>query len=397
MKTLLLFTTFCIIATINAQDKNEKDSSVYKFSSIVDLSTTSVKNQYRSGTCWAFSGLSFIESELLRMNKGEYDLSEMWLVKKDYHVRAIDYVRWQGAKNFGGGAESNNVFDRIEESGIIPEKAFPGLYYGEEKHVHGEMDALLDSYVNTVIENKNRKLSTAWIKGFDGILDAYLGDDVSKFEYQGKEYSPITFRDELGIVPKDYIEIGSYSHHPFYSQFVMEVPDNWSLGTVYNVPLNEMLEVAYYALDNGYTILWGSDVSEKGFSHKKGVAIVPQEDLKELDGSEKDKWEAMSEKERKKQLYSFNEIVVEKEITQKNRQQAFDNYQTTDDHGMHITGYAKDQNGLKYFKVKNSWNDDNVYKGYFYASESWFKYKTLSIMIHKNAIPKEIKKKLGLK
>jgi len=382
------------LLSISQDIKNTKDSSVYNFTNIVDLPATSVKDQYRSGTCWAFSGLSFIESELIRMGKGEHDLSDMWLVKKDYHSRAIDFVRWQGAKNFGGGAESNNVFDRIKESGIMPEVVFPGLNYGEKKHVHAEMDHILDAYVNAVIDDKNHKLSTAWLNGFDGVLDAYLGVDIENFEYQGKMYTPISFRDEFEIVPDNYIEISSFTHHPFYTEFVMEVPDNWSLGTVYNLPMNDMLKTAYNALDAGYTILWGSDVSEKGFSHKNGVAIIPQDDIKEMADSERAKWEALTEKDRKKQLYSFKEIVSEKKITQEIRQKAFDNYQTTDDHGMHITGYATDQNGNRYFKVKNSWNTDNEYQGYFYASESWFLYKTLSIMIHKDAVPKEIMKKL---
>ena len=392
--SLLIISSF-IVFSQNDKDKEDKDSSVYIFTNKVDLPATPVKDQYRSGTCWVFSGLSFIESELLRMDKGEYDLSEMWLVKKDYHARAVDYVRWQGAKSFSGGAESNNVFDRIKESGIMPEDIFPGLNYGEKNHVHGEMDHLLDAYINAVIENKNRKLSTAWIKGFDGILDAYLGNDIEEFSNNGKKYTPEAFRDELNIIPDDYIEIGSFTHHPFYHEFILEIPDNWSLGKIQNVPMNEMLETAYYALDNGYTVLWGSDVSEKGFSHDDGLAIIPENNILEMDGSERAKWEALSEEDRKEQLYSFKDIVPEKKITQQMRQQAFDNYQTTDDHGMHITGYATDQNGTKYFKVKNSWNTDNIYKGYFYASESWFLYKTLSIVVHKNAVPKHIADKFN--
>lgn len=394
---LSLFLLYYFPFSVNAQNSAEKDSSAYHFTMVVDLPATSVKDQYRSGTCWAFSGLSFLESELLRNGKGEHDLAEMWLVKKDYHLRAIDYVRWQGAKNFSGGAESNNVMDRIKDSGIVPEEIFPGLNYGEKSHVHGEMDALLDSYVNTVIKNKNRKLTPVWIKGFDGILDAYLGDDVENFTYQGKNYNPESFRDAMGINPDDYIEISSFTHHPFYQEFIMEVPDNWSLGKVYNVPLNELLKTAYYALDHGYTILWGSDVSEKGFSHKNGVAIVPETEPTEMADNEREKWEKLSDKERKKLLFGFKEIVPEMAITPEIRQQAFDNYQTTDDHGMHITGYATDQNGTKYFKVKNSWNTDNIYKGYFFASENWFLYKTLSIMVHKDAVPKEILKKLNIK
>lgn len=395
MKKLLILLSMVHLLSV-AQGQKSKDSLVYKFSPVADLPATSVKDQYRSGTCWAFSGLSFIESELIRIGKGTHDLAEMYLIYHDYHKRAIDFVRWHGAKNFGGGAESNNVFDRIAESGIVPENVYPGLNYGEPKHVHAELDAVLESFVKTIIENNNRKLSTAWLDGFDGILDAYLGDLPETFKYQEKTFTPTAFRDALNIIPENYIEIGSFTHHPFYSQFIMEVPDNWSLGKVYNVPMGEMLEVAYYALDNGYTILWGSDVSEKGFSHKNGLAIVPQDEIAEMADSEQQKWESLSEKERQKQLYSFKEIVPEKEITQEMRQKAFDNYTTTDDHGMHITGYATDQNGQKYFKVKNSWGSDNLYGGYFYASEPWFLYKTLSIMVHKEAIPKDIAKKIGL-
>lgn len=379
-----------------SQPDEETDSSIYQFKLVIDLPTSPVKDQYRSGTCWVFSGLSFLESELLRTTQKEYDLSEMYLVKKDYHARAVDYVRWQGAKNFGGGAESNNVFDRIRESGIVPETAFPGLNYGEKKHVHGELDAILAAYVDAVIKNENNKISPAWIKGFDGVLDAYLGADPNTFSYNGENYTPFSFRDGLKINSDDYIEISSFTHHPFYSQFVMEVPDNWSLGVVYNVPLNEFLEIAYASLNKGYTILWGSDVSEKGFSHRNGVAIVPQDEIAEMADNERLKWEKMSEKERKEHLYNFKTIVPEKTITQELRQQAFDSYLTTDDHGMHITGYATDQNGTKYFKVKNSWNTDNIYKGYFYASESWFLYKTLSIVVHKDVVPKEIAQKLHL-
>ncbi len=398
MKKFLILGILALISTLtfSQPNQNEKDSSVYQFKNVVDLPATSVKDQYRSGTCWAFSGLSFLESELLRMGKGEYDLAEMWLVKKDYHDRAIDYVRWHGAKNFGSGAESNNVMDRIKESGILPEQAFPGLDYGEKKHVHSEMDHVLEAYIKAVVDNKNKKLSTAWLKGFDGILDAYLGADPEKFEYKGKEYTPLTFRDELQLNLDDYIEITSYTHHPFYTQFVMEVPDNWSLGKVYNVPLNELLQVAYNALDKGYTILWGSDVSEKGFSFKNGLAIIPDENLADMTDNERQKWESLTEKERKNKMYTFKDIVPEKTITQEMRQQAFDDYQTTDDHGMHITGYATDQNGKKYFKVKNSWDTDNIFHGYFYASEPFFLFKTMSIMVHKDAIPKDIAKKLGL-
>lgn len=396
MKHTLLVLSVLIVIGAQAQTKH-KDSLPYQFTMVVDLPATSVKDQQSSGTCWAFSGLSFLESELIRMGKGEHDLAEMWLVQADYHLRAIDFVRWQGAKNFGPGAESNNVMDRIADAGIVPEQTYPGLEYGEDVHVHGEMDILLDVYVNAVVENENGNLSTAWLRGYDGILEAYLGEKPKAFEYDGASYNPMSFRDEMGIVPADYVEISSFTHHPFYTQFVMEVPDNWSLGTVYNVPMNEMLQTAYAALDAGYTILWGSDVSEKGFTHRNGLAIIPEDDMNELNGSEQAKWEAMTEEERKSMLYSFDTIVQEKMITQKMRQLAFDTYKTEDDHGMHITGYVTNQSGEKFFKVKNSWGTENPYGGYFYASEPWFLYKTLSIMVHNDAVPKEVKKKLGIK
>jgi len=389
MKKQLVFGILFLLSMVGtAQLEKSNDSLVYQFTDQVSLPASPVKDQYRTGTCWAFSGLSFLESELLRMGNGGYNLSEMWLVKKDYHARAIDYVRWQGEKSFSGGAESNNVMERIADSGIVPEEVFSGLNYGTTQHVHGEMDA--------VVENKNRQLSTAWLHGFDGILDAYLGKDVENFTYKGKSYTPASFRDELGIKADDYVEITSFTHHPFYTRFVMEVPDNWALGSDYNVPMQEMLQTVYYSLDHGYTVLWGTDTSEKGFSFKNGVAIIPQDDLAEMNNTERLKWEKLSEKDRKKQMYEFDKIVPEKTITQEMRQKAFDDYQTTDDHGLHIIGYAVDQNGKKYFKVKNSWNTDNPYHGYFYASEAYFLYKTLSIMVHKDAVPKEIAKKLGI-
>jgi bleomycin hydrolase len=398
LNALLTITFTTLTSAVFSQDDEDtvKADSVYMFTDKVSLKATPVKDQYKSGTCWVFSGLSFLESELIRQGKGEFDLAEMYLVNKDYHARAVDYVRWQGAKSFSGGAESNNVFDRIAESGIVPEDAYPGLNYGTNKHVHDEMDDVLAAYVGVLVKNPERKLSTAWLKGFDGILSAYLGELPQSFQFQGKSYSPASFRDYLGIDKNNYIEISSFTHHPFYTRFVMEVPDNWSLGEVYNVPVDELLKIAYASLDKGYTILWGSDVSEKGFSFKKGVAIVPQDNPADLTGSDQERWEKLSEKERKKQLFAFTEIVPEKPITQELRQEAFDTYTTTDDHGMHITGYATDQKGNRYFKVKNSWNTDNIFNGYFYASESFFKYKTLSIVIHKDAIPADIRKKLGL-
>lgn len=395
LKIVLFFMLGSLAFTASAQDEGVKVGG-YTLTPVVDLPATSMKNQYRSGTCWSFSGLSFLESELLRTKDETFDLSEMWLVKKDYHERAIDYVRFQGKISFGPGAESNDVMDMIKIYGIVPETAFSGLNYGENSHVHGEFDAVLESFVNGVLENKNRKLSKAWIKAFDNILDAYLGEDVDTFEYNGKDYTPISFRDELGIVPDDYIELTSFTHHPFYTRFILEVPDNWAFGELFNLKLDELYNQAIYALDNGFTILWGADVSEDGFSNRNAIAIVPETDVEEISGSEKEKWESLSEKERDELLYEFKKPIPEKNITQEMRQKAFDDYRTQDDHGMHITGYFKDSNGNVFFKVKNSWGESNSEDGYFYASTSYFKYKTLGMMIHKDALMDEIQTKIKL-
>ena len=378
--------------TALAQEKAKMDS-IYQFEMKVDLPTTSVKNQYKSGTCWSFSGLSFIESELLRTGKGEYDLAEMFIVNRDYHNRAIDYVRWNGAKKFGAGAEGCNVFNRIKEYGIMPQSAYNGLNYGSEKHMNNEMDAALKAYIEAIIENPNGKLSTAWLAGFDGILTSYLGEIPESFEYEGKKYTPAEFRDMLGIKTDDYVEFTSLTHHPLYSRFIMEVEDNWELGEVYNVSLDELTDIAFNALDNGYTVLWGGDVSEKGFSWNNGIAIVPEDNIDDNTGTDRARFK-QDEKNKKTKL--FNELVPEKSITVEMRQAAFDNFETTDDHGMHITGYLTDKNGTRYFKVKNSWDTTNPFDGYIYMSEKFYRYKTLSVIVHKNAVPSSIKKKLKL-
>ncbi len=370
----------------------------YQFESIYDLEATSVKDQYRSGTCWSFSGLGFFESEMIRLGKNPANLSEMFVVRHCYSDKAEKYVRLHGSLNFGGGGAFHDVVYVMKKYGAVPEEVYSGLNYGEDKHVHGEMDEVLKAYVDAVIENKNKKLSTAWKGGFDGILDSYLGKLPETFEVDGKTYTPQTYlKDVTGINPDDYIQVSSYTHHPLYSKFIIEVPDNWMWGEVYNVSLDDLMSIFNNSLKNGYTIGWAADVSEKGFSYRNGLAIVPENNIEELADSEQSKWEAMTPAERNKRLYSFEEPVTEKKITPEMRQAAFDNYETTDDHGMQITGMVKDQNGTVYYKVKNSWNTGNKYDGYLYASESFVKYKTMSIMIHKDALPKELKKKLGIK
>ncbi len=397
MKNLILGLSLLLLmspAILNAQAKKKEEG--FNFKVVKQVKSTPVKNQYRSGTCWSFSGLGFFENELLRMGKGEFDLSEMFVVRNSYYDKGIKYVRFHGSLNFGGGGSFQDVVDVIANYGIVPENAYKGLNYGTDGHVHGELDALLKGYVDAVLKNRNRKLTPAWKEGMNGIIDAYLGDYPKAFTYNGKEYTPASFRDELGINPDDYVMISSYTHHPFYEPFVIEVPDNWSYGVVYNLPLDEMMEVIDNAVQNDYSVAWAADVSEKGFKYNKGVALVPEKKIEDLSDSEKSKWEELSAKEKAKQLYNITGPANEKKITQEIRQEAFDNYTTTDDHGMVIEGIALDQNGNHYYIVKNSWGTTNTYKGYFYASKAFVEFKTMSILVNKKSIPKSIRKKLKL-
>jgi bleomycin hydrolase len=296
-----------------------------------------------------------------------------------------------------GGGAFHDVSDMIREYGIVPEEVYPGTLEGEAGHVHGEMDFVFKSYLDAVIANKNKKLSPVWHKGFNSLLDAYLGEYPDTFTYGGKQYTPASYAKSLGLKLDDYVQVTSYTHHPFYAPFALEVPDNWAWGTAYNVPLDELVEIIDYSIEKGYTVAWASDISEKGFSFKNGVAIVPEKDRTEMSDAEILKWEKLTEKDKEKDLYSFTKPGKEKVVTQEMRQEAFDNYLTTDDHGMHITGTAKDQNGTPYYLVKNSWADNsNSYKGYFYVSVPFVRYKTLDIMVHKDAIPAHIRKKLGI-
>ncbi len=401
MKNLryLLFVLIALFLTSTIKAVNEGDKTEgFKFQDVMVLPATPVKDQYKSGTCWSFSGLSFLESEMLRIGKPEVDLSEMFVVRYSYSDKALKDVRMHGSLNFSAGGAFHDVINVIKKYGIVPEEVYRGLNYGEEKHVHGEMDRVLKSYVDAVILNKNKKLSSVWHESLDAILDTYLGKVPEAFEYEGEEYTPISFaRDYVGLDLDNYVEISSYSHQPFYSEFILEVPDNWAWGEVYNVPLNELMEIIDSSLESGYTVAWAADVSEKGFlTSKKGVAVMPEIDLEDMSDTEIAHWDSLSEKEQQEELFKLDKPYKEVIVTQEMRQTAFDNYQTTDDHGMHIIGLAKDQNGEMYYKVKNSWGDYNLYDGYFYASKPYVRYKTTCIMVNIQSIPQHIRTKLNL-
>ena len=397
MKKFLL-TAALLLTVVSgfAQEKKDstKKSSEYEFTVIKENPITSIKDQYRSGTCWCFSALSFLESEIMK-EKGidSLDLSEMFVVSRSYHDRGIKYVRLDGHLNFGAGSSFGDVLHVVKDYGIVPQEAMPGLNYGTEKPEHSEMDAALKGYVDAIVENPNRTLTTAWVNGLDGILSAYLGEIPSTFEVDGVEYTPETYRDYLGINPDDYVSLTSFTHHPFYSPFIIEVCDNWRWDASYNLPLDELMEVMYNAISEGYTIAWGSDVSEMGFS-RTGVATVPDVDRKPGAGSDQERWIGKSED---KEAAPSDGSQEEKVITQEMRQDGYDRKTTTDDHGMQIYGIAQDQDGTKFFMVKNSGGDAGKYKGVWYVSDAFVRYKTMNIVVNRNAIPKDIRKKLGIK
>ena len=352
---------------------------------------TSVKNQYRSGTCLCYSALSFVESEIIRQKGIEVDLSEMFVVNHAYFDRAVKYIRLDGKLGFSAGSSFGDVFEVIKSYGIVPQDVYSGMNYGTELPVQSELDAVLEGFVKALATNPNRKLTTAWKPAFQGILDAYLGEIPLTFKSEDKVFNPLTYRDYLGINPDDYVNLTSFTHHPFYEPFIIEVCDNWRWGSAYNLPIDELMEVMYNAVDNGYTIAWGADVSEKGFT-RNGLATVPDYEQKVTAGSDQERWVGKSEAGKEEEKSS-----EEKVITQEMRQIAYDNKETTDDHGMHIYGLAKDQNGNNFFIVKNSWGKAGDYEGIWYASDAYVRYKTLNIVVHKDALPKSIKKKLGIK
>lgn len=385
----------CLAGTLNAQNPKKTQEEGFVFTTVKENPITSIKNQNRSSTCWSFSSLGYLESELLRLGKGEFDLSEMFVVHKTMEDRAVNYVRYHGDSSFSPGGSFYDIVYCYKNYGMVPQEAMPGIMYGEELPVHNELDAVAGGYVNAIAKSSSKKLTNVWKKGLSAIYDTYLGECPAEFTYKGKTYSPRTFADEvLGLNMDDYVSLTSYTHHPFYTQFNIEVQDNWRNSLSYNLPINELMEVMDYAVKNGYTFAWGADVSEQGFT-RDGIAVCPDaEKGAELTGSDMAHWLGLSASDKRKELTS--KPLPEVEVTQEMRQEAFDNWETTDDHGMLIYGIAKDQNGKEYFMVKNSWGESGKYKGIWYASKAFAAYKTMNILIHKDAIPAAIAKKLGL-
>jgi aminopeptidase C len=364
-RILLAVILLMIITPSYAQRKNvpsaqQSTEEGFRFVPVVELKATSVKDQAGTNTCWCFATASFIESELLRMDKGEYDLSEMFIVRQNYIDKLKDNYLRQGKGNIEGGSLSHDWMRVFTESGIVPEEVYKGLNYGSSTHNHGELQYFIDAVAAIPVKMKNE--SAQYHKIVEAVLDTYLGEVPESFIYKGVTYTPKSFAESLGINPADYIEITSFTHFPFYTQGILEVPDNWSMARLFNVPIGELIEIMDYSLKNGYTVNWDGDISEKGFSHSKGIAVFP-------------------------------EAIV----TQEMRQAGYENFTTTDDHLMHLTGIVNDKNNAKYYKTKNSWGtESNPYGGYLYISESYIRSKTLFIMVNKNAVPQGIKAKLGI-
>ncbi|MCQ2263850.1 MAG: aminopeptidase [Bacteroidales bacterium] len=392
-----------LCSPLRAQDKEEQEDEGYKFTVSKELPVTSVKDQNRAGTCWCYSGLGFIEAELLRMGKGEYDFSEMFIVSNTYIDRAKAAVRTHGDVSFSQGGSFYDVIYGMKTFGLVPEAEMrPGAAYGDTLSDHTELSAVSEAVVKAIATGDHKSLQSGengplWEQAIRSIHEAYLGKCPEKFTYNGVSYTPKSFYESLGLNADDYISLTSYTHHPFYEKFVLEIQDNWRWAQCYNLPLDEFMQVFDYAIENGYPIAWGSDVSENGFKIgvRKGFCVLPETKSSAIIGSDMAHWTGMSAKEIQDE--AAKHPTPQRHVTQEERQKAYDNWETTDDHGMLIYGKATDQMGNEYYMVKNSWGDYGSYHGMFYASKEFVRYKTMNIVVHKDGIPKDIKKKLGIK
>ena len=371
-------------------------ATAFVFNDVITIPVTSVKDQNKSGTCWCFAGTSHLENEILKNGGDSLDLSEMFTVRHCYADKAEKFVRMYGQTNFAAGGSTADVPYVFERYGAVPEEVYRGLEYGEDKHVHGELDAALTAFLKAVVAKPNKKITTAWRKALDAILDAYLGPLPESFTYKGKTYTPKSYAESLGLDMDDYVKLTSFTHHPFYTNFAIEVPDNWLWAPAYNIPLDELQATVDNALENGYTVVWGADVSEGGFKWKEGVALMPKGKTEgDMNDTELSRWVKLSDKDRQNDKYNFKAPVEEIEVSQELRQEMIDCQETTEDHGMVIVGTATDQKGNKYYKVKNSWDTNQVYDGYFYVSMPYFRAKTMDILVNKKGLPKDLAKKMG--
>ena len=401
MKKIIALALLAVVATgANAKGKKQPkvDPNKPVFTIVKENPITSVKDQNRSGTCWAYSTLSYFESEILKSTGKTYDLCESFVANKDYMDRAVQVVRYHGDMQFAQGGSAYDVYYVLKNYGICPEDAmpFPGSLYGDSLNNFNEFFSLLEPYVEGIATNKASKISGQWKVGFQGILDAYLGKCPENFTYEGKNYTPKSFASSLGLNMDDYVTITSYTHHPFYSQFVVEVQDNWRNPASYNLPMDEMMQIIDNAVMNGYTVAWGGDVSEPGFTRDGLAYMIDAKKMQSLQGSDMARWLGLAPAKRINLIDSLGCNVPEVQATQEMRQERFDNWELTDDHGMLIYGIAKDQNGKEYYMVKNSWGETGKYKGTWYMTKTFIAANTMDYMVNKNAIPANIRKKMGI-
>ncbi|MBC7864240.1 MAG: aminopeptidase [Bacteroidia bacterium] len=385
MKKVFLYSSLALVPflTFAQTQLTNKKGSEYQFTVVKNIESTSVQNQGSSGTCWSFSSLSFFESELIRMKKGkDFNLSEMFVVHCSYPLKAENYIRMHGHAQFGEGGEFTDPINVLRKFGMVPQDVYNGKVKTGENYNHHDLDSILLGMAKEIASSP-KTIDPDYKKKFEDKLDELLGKIPEEFEYKGKKYTPQSYAKELGINPDNYVFISSFTHHPFYSKFVLEIPDNWGWDLYNNVKLDEMMQTIDNALTMGYGVAWAADVSEPGFKFKEGLALLPEKPVS-----------GMTEEEKKN---LFVKPVPQLKVTQENRQTAFDNFETQDDHAMHITGIVKDQNGKKYYIVKNSWGKNNECDGYFYATEEYVRMKTTSIMVHKKTIPKALSVKLGIK
>ncbi len=400
-QTKLMVGALCaLMVSTSAFAQNANKDEGFVFTTVKANPITPVKNQSSAGTCWCYSSLGFLESELLRMGKGEYDLSEMFLVYHTYQDRADMAVRTHGDASFSQGGSFYDVIYGMEQFGLVPEAEMrPGVMYNDSLSKHSELSALTDAMVAAIAKGRLRSLQSnannemLWKKAVAAVHQIYLGPVPTSFTYKGKQYTPKSFYESTGLNASDYVSLTSYTHHPFYSEFSLEIQDNWRHALSYNLPLDEFMAVFDNAINNGYTIAWGSDVSESGFT-RNGVAVYPDEKkVAEEAGSDMAHWLKLTPAEKK----LTEKPQPQKWCTQEERQLDYDNYKTTDDHGMQIFGIAKDQAGNEYYMVKNSWGTNSKYNGIWYASKAFVRYKTMNIVVHKDALPAATKAKLGIK